>query len=277
MALLYKYNGTYRIDKKGCFCDLIPTIPKKNVSFRDILDEIDTAIRNEFPEVTQGALNNCHGDWYEWLIGITAWNYIQIHPTSNFLCLLPTISQFDCARLYSDDLYNKVIDLREKVQKATEVQLITSNPDFVIIDKNHVEIGAPWGPGVIEKTTPEIIEFIQEAFRAFQGKCNFYGIKGYLSSKTSFRPDRRLQIPHEGSLMKAIYAHLQTREWIINPPGLKYFATAMQVNDPDRNALKTVATHSITNVSSIPQSAVDEVFTIDSVNSANMAFKQILA
>ncbi|WP_373695840.1 Cfr10I/Bse634I family restriction endonuclease [Brunnivagina elsteri] len=38
------------------------------------------------------------------------------------------------------------------------------------------------------------------------GKCNLKDIIGYASIKTSLRPDRRLQIPHEGSLMKAIYA-----------------------------------------------------------------------
>jgi hypothetical protein len=84
-----------------------------------------------------------------------------------------------------------------------------------------------------------------------------------MSVKTSFRPDRRLQIPHEGSLMKALYAHLVTREWELTPRGLKYYAVACSVGEPDRRALKTVATHSITTVTNLPQAAVDEVFCVN--------------
>lgn len=77
--------------------------------------------------------------------------------------------------------------------------------------------------------------------------------------------------------MKAIYTHLQTREWIINPKGVKYFAIATKVGNPDRAALKTVATHSITTVHSVPQAAVDEVFQVNSLQQAQEAFSQILS
>src|SRR5690606_1570365 len=101
-------------------------------------------------------------------------------------------------------------------------------------------------------------------------------IRGYFSVKTTFRPDRRLQIPHEGSLMKAIHVHLQTRSWINDPKALKYYAAATKVNNSDREALKTVATHSITNVSSKPQAAVDDVFVIDSVEQLHDSREVIL-
>ena len=76
--------------------------------------------------------------------------------------------------------------------------------------------------------------------------------------------------------MKAIYTHMQTREWILNPKGLKYYAISTKVGSSDRNALKTVATHSITTVQSIPQAAVDEVFEINSLQQAEAVFAQIL-
>ena len=76
--------------------------------------------------------------------------------------------------------------------------------------------------------------------------------------------------------MKAIYTHLQTREWIINPKGIKYFALATKVGNSDRAALKTVATHSITTVHSIPQAAVDEVFEVNSLQQAQVAFGKTL-
>ncbi|MCC5846693.1 MAG: Cfr10I/Bse634I family restriction endonuclease [Verrucomicrobia bacterium] len=101
----------------------------------------------------------------------------------------------------------------------------------------------------------------------------FKTIVGFAATKTSFRPDRRLQIPHEGSLMKAIYAHLVTREWELKPRGLKYLAIACKVGEPDRRALKTVATHSITTVTDLPKAAVDEVYRINSFDELN-AFLQ---
>lgn len=128
----------------------------------------------------------------------------------------------------------------------------------------------------IDSITIESILTIQTAYRNFEHTCDFDDIIGYVSVKTSFRPDRRLQIPHEGSLMKAIYTHLQTREWIIKPKGLLYFAIATKVGTPDRVALKTVATHSITTVHSIPQAAVDEVFEVNSLLQAQIVFDQIL-
>lgn len=153
--------------------------------------------------------------------------------------------------------------------------LISSNPDFVIIRRQIVET-------IIGKIKPnteiskDIIQKITENYRLFEDKCELDDIKGYISVKFSLRPDRRLQIPHEGSLMKAIYTHIQTREWIINPQGIRYYALAADIGQTDREALKTVATYSITTVHSIPQAAVDEVFQVNSIKDAYFAFHTIL-
>jgi hypothetical protein len=85
-----------------------------------------------------------------------------------------------------------------------------------------------------------------------------------------------LQLSHEGSLMKAMYVHLQTRDWIINTKGLRYYGAATHVSDADRRGLRTVATHSIINVQSVPQAAVDDVFTINSNADTDKVFNLIL-
>ena len=77
--------------------------------------------------------------------------------------------------------------------------------------------------------------------------------------------------------MKALYVHLQTRLWITEPKGLVYYAMAMALNESDRKALRTVATHSITTVSSRPQSAVDEVYEVSSMGAAKRIFCSILS
>jgi hypothetical protein len=121
----------------------------------------------------------------------------------------------------------------------------------------------------------EVITQLENFYRHLTGLCNLDDIMGYLSVKSSLRPDRRLQISHEGSLMKAIYVHLQTRDWIIEPNGLKYYAASTSIGPADYKALKTVATHSITNVQSKPVAAVDQVFQIDSIEEVERAIDAI--
>jgi hypothetical protein len=251
-------------------------LPSKNKPIDELISDFDKEVSKVDKTVTKDALNNVHGDWYEWLLAISAWNYSAENKKANLALLTPNISQFDIARLYNDKLYNLIQDLRDKVLKSSSVQLISSNPDFVIIDRKVIN-AAIKKIEPITKIDQDAISLIENSFRELLGKCDFDDIHGYVSVKTSFRPDRRLQIPHEGSLMKAIYTHLQTREWIINPKGLKYYAIATKVGNPDRAALKTVATHSITTVHSVPQAAVDEVFEVNSLQQAQDAFSQILS
>lgn len=257
-------NGGYQIMKDEAFYHLLNgSLPEPTKSLSVLFTELDTAIREREPSITTGALSNVHGDWYEWLLAITAWNHFCANSNSHLAVLMPNISQFDVARLYEPMLNATIEDLRTKVQESSSVRLITSNPDFVIINGD-----------LARQLLPEInahqnfdtnsIRFLENLYTHFIGRCDFYQVVGYASVKASLRPDRRLQISHEGSLMKAIYTHLQTRQWILNPPGLKYYAISTRITDPDRTALRTVATHSITIVSSIPQAAVDEVFEVNS-------------
>ena len=269
-------GGKSQVIKDIAFCTLLngelPT-PVKQID--KLISDFDKEVWAVDYTVSKDALNNVHGDWYEWLLAISAWNYSAKNKDANLALLTPNISQFDIARLYNDKLYNLIQDLRRKVLESSSVQLISSNPDFVIINRKVVnEIIGEIEPIII--VDQQAIALVENAFRELTGKCDFGDIHGYISVKTSFRPDRRLQIPHEGSLMKAIYTHIQTREWIINPKGLKYYAIATKVGTPDRTALKTVATHSITTVQSIPQAAVDEVFEVNSLQQAEFVFSQIL-
>lgn len=265
-----------QIIKDIAFCELLNNkLPSKTKPITELIAEFDEEIKKVAKSVSKDALNNVHGDWYEWLLAITAWNYCVENKNANLALLMPNISQFDVAKLYNEKIYSLIQDLRDKVFISSNVQLITSNPDFVIIDRKIVEKTIQ----KIQKITTinqETIKYISTTFRKFTGKCNFEGIHGYIAVKTSLRPDRRLQISHEGSLMKAIYTHLQTREWILEPNGIKYYAISTKIGEPDREALKTVATHSITSVQSKPQAAVDGVFEVDSLEHAVNAFSEML-
>jgi len=273
-----------QLKKDLAFCALLKNaFPEKTGKFTDLFLKFDETVKASPSESTaeaktvQGALNNAHGDWYEWLLAMTAWNLRIENPRLNLALLLPSVSSFDVSELYSRDLSDLINDLKEKVQEAASVKLITSNPDFVIIDGKKAGALLKKELTPIKRITPEVIAKIGAAYKEFEGKCDYEDIVGYASVKVSLRPDRRLQIPHEGSLMKALYTHLQTRKWIINPKGLKYYAISAELSDPDKNALRTVATHSITSVHTVPQAAVDDVFSVNSLKEAEAAFEKILS
>lgn len=269
-------DGKPQVRRASALCELRENLlAGENEEYTEIFKILDTKIKAANSKIKQGALNNIHGDWYEWMLAIEAWNYSIDHPDSYILLILPNITSYDVVRLYQDELYNLIVDLREKVLKASTVQLITSNPDFVIIRRNVVDQVLPVRQK-IEALSIENLKMLNDAYLNFSEKCNFEEIIGYASAKLSLRPDRRLQISHEGSLMKALYVHMQTREWIINPPGLKYYAISTSMTDPDRNALKTVATHSITTVHSRPQPAVDGAFVVNTPRQAREMFEEIL-
>ena len=277
MSLVSKAsNGKYQIDSVAAFCDLQNgKLPADSKSFLELIGSFDKAILKENPKISSGALNNVHGKWYEWFITICACNYHKKFPKKYMVFTLPNIRQYDVAKLYNEELYEYIVDLRQKVKSSAAVQLISSNPDFVIIDPKRIKIPKELNR-TITKIDKNIIHQIDKAYEFLTGKCGFEDIVGYISCKTSLRPDRRLQMSHEGSLMKAIYTHLQTRQWVIKPKGLKYYAITTEAKAADRKALKTVATHSITTVFDKPQAAVDELFKVDSFKECEAVFDRIL-
>ena len=213
-------EGKSQIIKDLAFCSLLENeLPGADKSFSKLFNEFDERVRQVDNRITREALSNVHGDWYEWLLAIAAWNFYCQNPNSNLAVLLPNVAQFDVATLYEKRLNNLLVDLKKKVSEVSSVHLITSNPDFVIINQALVKEILE-NPVEIKHITPESLKRLASEYQKFIDKCNFEQIEGYIAVKTSLRPDRRLQISHEGSLMKALYAHLQTREWITSPRGL---------------------------------------------------------
>lgn len=277
MTFIQYNNGQPQILKKEALIDILGgSLPTRGDSFTEILKKLDAGVLAVEPTVKTGALSNAHGDWYEWLLAIICWNMAAADKDLNLALLLPNKSSLDLATLYTPPLHEMIDDLRYKVEESAGVQLVSSNPDFIFVKRQLAdEVLGKIDP--IGSISMKSIDLISSTYRSLIGHCSFEDILGYISVKTSLRPDRRLQISHEGSLMKALYVHLQTRDWILNPPGLKYYAMATKVGPKDRESLKTVATHSITTVSSIPEPAVDEVYEVSDLATASNAFRAILS
>jgi hypothetical protein len=268
-------NGIPRISKDGAMSELLGfQIPDRNTLITDLIHQLDNGIRQIRPDVTQGALSNSHGDWYEWLLALEAWNRYCAEG-GDLIMKIPNVSTIDVGRLYEPEVYGTIVDLKDKIDEAAGVRLISSNPDFVILNGDLVRSRMQYNRP-ITRLRPRELGWLDGIYKRFIDNCSFTDLKGYVSAKTSLRPDRRLQIAHEGSLVKAIYTHLVTREWILNPQGLRYFAIATKLGPADYIGLSTVATHSITTVQSLPERAVDQAFKVNSLNEAREAFDYIL-
>ena len=263
-------SGGLSIKSLETLCEAISRLPLNGKrKFDQILKSCESLVVSENPDVASGAFGNSRGRWYEWLIALAADNYFNTRRPAHRLVPLPTISSFDCAKLYVPEISGIISDLRSKVSTAGDVALVTSNPDFVIVNANKVTRN-------VTGSAKSRIEQIDKLYLDIADSCELDDIVGYGAAKLSLRSDRRYQIPHEGSLFKALYRHIQTREWLIDAKGIEYYAMAGKFGAKDLEALKTVATHSIVDVGSLPQKAVDDTFVIKSEKSLQNALAQIL-
>jgi hypothetical protein len=188
-------TGGYSIASLSAFCDgLAHRDPLTLTSFEQILADCETLVRSEFNPSPQ-AINNVRGNWYEWLLSVGFISFfnqnIALRP--RFFLPLPNVTGFDVYQLYKPEIYQFIADLRVKTE-AKNVSLISSNPDYAILDFDD-SLSLP----SISQITPELVEFIDGLFRLFIGRCGFDQINGFASIKTSLRPDRRLQLAREGA------------------------------------------------------------------------------
>jgi hypothetical protein len=250
-------DGSISIDSVAVFCDALQHRNPLSISrFSDFFADCEQLVRSEF-SATQGAINNVRGNWYEWLITIGSIHFSLSNPVAKaMLVQLPNVRSLDYMSLYDAGIYKYIEDLRQKTS-VIGVSLISSNPDYAII-KNFGHSKLP----SVNQITPQCIATIDLAYQGFLGALEFDDILGFASVKTSLRPDRRLQLSHEGALVKAFYEHLKGRLWKVDAAGLKYYGISMEVKASDIEGLKTVATHSILSVNTKPEAAVDAVFQV---------------
>lgn len=105
-------NGKSQVSKNSAFCELLDhKLPHDSKIITDLLNEFDEAVRVEDSRITREALSNVHGDWYEWLLAITAWNYSAQNPKANLALLLPNILQFEVTTLYNHKLNFDSVEL----------------------------------------------------------------------------------------------------------------------------------------------------------------------
>jgi hypothetical protein len=258
------------IDTKKTFIDAYNFFSGKPPSYVDLLDECANNARL-VDQPPQNAINNARGAWYAWIIAIDAMKHCIENSEANYLIKLPNARQFDAHSLYVQSIWSLIDDFRSKLNAIGNVNLVTSNPDFVILKRR-----LRAAPLIINSTITTVdLDSIDEFYKDFVEACELDDVIGHVGAKTSVRPDRRIQLLHEGSLTKAIYAHLQTRLWLTEAKGVKYYAVSLAWGDADIEGLRSVATHSIASASLTPQPAVDDVIEVKDSITAKSFFSRI--
>lgn len=247
------------IDTKLVFCEAFNSVAKaEQASFLDVLDETKRLATIREPNVDKNALANANGAWYAWLLVIFAERiHHSLKAKSTFL-KLPNVKSMPCSQLYVEQLQNLLADFQRKLLEVAGVNLVTSNPDFALVLKgSDAKIYDFQG-----NLTRDHLENYDSLYKKFISTCELDELISYIGVKTSLRPDRRIQLLHEGSLMKAIYTHLKTRNWEIAAKGLQYYGLTLKLGKADSDGLKSVATHSIVSASLRPERAVDGMYQI---------------
>ena len=160
-------NEKPQIKAKEALSELLNNeIPSMTQDLSALFEDFDNVIKSINTDIKDGALNKVHGDWYEWLLAIEFWNF-RIKNNRNYLILnLPNVSQFDCSRLYLKNLSEYIDNLKDKVFEASQAELISSNPDYVMIDISTMKINESYSE-LITEITPNTISMLTNAYEDF--------------------------------------------------------------------------------------------------------------
>src|SRR5687768_11859565 len=113
-------GGKSQIMKTSAFCTLTKgVLPDHGQSISKLFANFDAKIMSMDKSVTGSALSNVHGDWYEWLLAISAWNLCATNKKADLALLTPNKSQFIISRLYNERINGLIEDLKEKVHKSS--------------------------------------------------------------------------------------------------------------------------------------------------------------
>lgn len=251
------------------FSDSLPTGILSNIMAK--LKEQVYFAQNHFglasPNQQDNAFNNVRGYWTRCIFASTAWNLFCENPIIGNSCLipLPSTASLRLTQIFDPDANNALDNGLIRNLAKQGIELGMSNPDFVCISELPPDIMEPFKTKIcnLSENSQQILDF---AYKQIIGYCLYNGLKFGIALKTSLRSDRRYQVAYEGSVLKALIAHLQVRFWDTSFYTGFYAVVANRVGDEDRIVLSAPATHSIVDVHTPPIKAIDEIFQVNSTD-----------
>jgi hypothetical protein len=234
-------------------------------TIKENLDKLElytknAALAQEMMVPNSQAFSNTRGFWFEVFIAVHAWNYRIRHNLGDVLIVkMPNVTSFDFRRIFEEKT-DKMLKQLEISLLKNNVRLITSNPDLLIVEQEGLILDEHNKP-ISSLDTQSIMNAVN-LYKVLENKCRWNSLKAGIGVKTSLRPDRRLQVVHEGNILKSLFAHLKMRHWSREAIFEYYGASSELISGADDDALQTAATHTIVNVDSLPERAVDGLYSL---------------
>lgn len=223
----------------------------------------------------QAAFNNARGDWLELILAAHFWNAVIDKKADILVLRLPNVTKLEFIELFDKESQERIRSGLMRTLEEHDARLDMSNPDLIGVRMKRSELPSEFRKR-IDCLGVDEAHMLFDAYKHLIGRCPYDGILFGVSVKTSLRGDRRYQIVHEGSIVKAFIAHLQTRFWDTTFETRFYGAVTEGVGENDHEIFRTAATHSIVNVFSPSVRAVDKVYHIPTTNDVNHMIKEII-
>jgi disulfide oxidoreductase YuzD len=265
---LLQKKGKIRIKSSEVYQALCLQIKEKidqNESVIDILRWIEAEVKTAYEEtnkgnskieLTQGAVNNCRGQWNEFLItSFLAEIAIDLYSTDK-LCFVPF-------RLPSSKEKSKFLAIFQKKEfqenqglhniNKFKDKIFFSSPDYVLSILDDKGLFNQIEP-LLNQQAKEAKSLGTEIYQLLEGKLKAKEVKAALSVKISYRPDRRYQPLYETAMIKAIgYACNQMWKY--------YMITAEKASPSDLKIFtKGIAPHGIA-IQKEELRSVDQVYS----------------
>ena len=195
------------IEKNDEFELIYPSLNLDGLTFLQIVDRIERiVVQKSTQPIKQGSLNNCRGTWYE-LAFIREAHRSILQATENlYLVKMGSETSIKFWEIYSQESrqrYDLLVDMFKKREEQIFVRC--STPDFVVISRDIIRDSS--SSNILQNLSPPIKE-INELYKVIKNKCLPHQVKGFISLKTSNRPDRRYQILLEANVTKFASGHI---------------------------------------------------------------------
>jgi hypothetical protein len=201
------------IRKNDEFEAIYPTLNLYGLTFLHIVDLIEQKVRQKYGStVTQGSLNNCRGTWYELAFMMEAHRSILRSTEDLYLVKMGNENSIRFWEIYDRESRNKYEELLARLKQQEQSMFIRcSTPDFVVIGRDVIKKSSI--AEVLSSQAPSL-QAINELYKAIKNNCQPDRVKGFISLKTSNRPDRRYQILVEANVTKfaSKYIHPPDRQ-----------------------------------------------------------------
>jgi hypothetical protein len=199
------------IRKNDEFEAIYPTLNLNGLTFLDIVDRIEREVVEKSTQlITQGSLNNCRGTWYELALIMEAHRSILQSTKNLYLVKMGSETSIKFWEIYqkeSRQKYDRLVDIFKKREEPIFIRC--STPDFVMISRDIIRDSS--NSNILQNSSPPLSE-INKLYKVIKNKCLPHQVKGFISLKTSNRPDRRYQILLEANVTKFASRYIHAPE-----------------------------------------------------------------